>query len=1134
MKNPLTNRKTVWGARRADPLLPQMRMRPVNAGRLSALGCSALMVMAMASSAWAQFRVSMTANPIRMSVPVNSTGSYASTVTLSLGPSSADGVNSIVTLTASGVPSTGGGAAVVFDSQSFTNNTTNTVSATATFTLNYTNLAEGQYDMAVEANGDASYRLPIPVLAGFEWSNAGGTTNLTDAANWVGGVAPGASDTVILTDTGENSANTVPTVMVTEDTTIGSVLDRHGNTQYHNWNIAAGKTLSITGDGGFVLLRDELTSNQRAYLAASGEGTMLVSNANASFNLIAYAENTQNRFWFDQLNTLVVDVKRIAIDDIRAYPNYLTNGTTTYPRRWSPYLNLAKTNILRATLTDANGWTNAARDYSFVIGRNRGGNGSGTDFAFNLGLLNEFYFDSMLLGGSGNQADSGGNRQIAFNSSLSGTKSLYLRGADGARMANLTIGDAQVEDGGTVSQGTKIVVDLSAGSIDGLVDKLYLARDADTANGANCSGRLILNAGTLDANDAYLGYQTGPGNGTGVGFCQGRVDVNGTALFRINNTLQLGYTTVASGTPFQAESGYGQLTIAGGTVAANTILVGGITKASVDNNITITSGGTLSVTNTAGASDARINVLTMNDSTLELNVDGAKTDPYVYVTTLTTGGGGNILKLASVTGVTTYPKTIAVISYTGSAAPNFSLDLPVGLYGYVVNNSGAQTVDAVITTNPPANLVWNGTPTGDWDATSANWQGAKIFTDGDTVSFDDTATGTTSVSVVGTVTPGPGGVLVSNVSKSYTISDGNIAGTAQMTKVGTNSLTINATSELPLTINEGSVGGSGAIGFTTVASNAVLNFSGTVNGLSTAGAATSSGTVNIGVAVKGGTYLNSGTINGTFSLTGGVTSNTGTIEATGTSSVGAGATLVQNNQFNNNSSRLSIVGTLTGSGVVSDLTGDTAGNNGRLEINAGGTFTPGGAGVIGNFTVEGRFDLNAGSPDGKLVVDVDLNNPLKNDILYVDKWSNFRGALVMNNIGTTPFAAGQSFLIYSNNFGFPNTPEVAFDLTNKITPVVPGIGLQWDYSNLKSNGILAVVSAPVTPPTITSTATGGTNLTVSWPKDHVGYQLQVQTNDLATGISTNWFPIEGSENSNTVSVAIDPNSPAVFFRLSNH
>ena len=58
-------------------------------------------------------------------------------------------------------------------------------------------------------------------------------------------------------------------------------------------------------------------------------------------------------------------------------------------------------------------------------------------------------------------------------------------------------------------------------------------------------------------------------------------------------------------------------------------------------------------------------------------MDGAKTNPYVYVTNLVTSGAGNVINIASVSGVGSYPAQAALISYE-SAAPNFSVNVPPG------------------------------------------------------------------------------------------------------------------------------------------------------------------------------------------------------------------------------------------------------------------------------------------------------------------------------------------------------------------------------------------------------------------------------------------------------------------------
>lgn len=56
-------------------------------------------------------------------------------------------------------------------------------------------------------------------------------------------------------------------------------------------------------------------------------------------------------------------------------------------------------------------------------------------------------------------------------------------------------------------------------------------------------------------------------------------------------------------------------------------------------------------------------------------------------------------------------------------------------------------------------------------------------------------------------------------------------------------------------------------------------------------------------------------------------------------------------------------------------------------------------------------------------------------------------------------------------------------------------------------------------------------LTLSWPSDHTGWQLQAQTNTASVGISTNWFDVNGTTGSNTFVVPISPANGAVFYRL---
>jgi hypothetical protein len=56
-------------------------------------------------------------------------------------------------------------------------------------------------------------------------------------------------------------------------------------------------------------------------------------------------------------------------------------------------------------------------------------------------------------------------------------------------------------------------------------------------------------------------------------------------------------------------------------------------------------------------------------------------------------------------------------------------------------------------------------------------------------------------------------------------------------------------------------------------------------------------------------------------------------------------------------------------------------------------------------------------------------------------------------------------------------------------------------------------------------------LTLTWPSDHTGWQLQAQTNVLSVGINTNWVNVTGSTVTNQVVIPINLTNGSVFYRL---
>lgn len=230
------------------------------------------------------------------------------------------------------------------------------------------------------------------------------------------------------------------------------------------------------------------------------------------------------------------------------------------------------------------------------------------------------------------------------------------------------------------------------------------------------------------------------------------------------------------------------------------------------------------------------------------------------------------------------------------------------------------------------------------------------------------------------------------------------------------------------------------------------------------------------------------TLGGANTYTGGTTVSNGTLLING--SIAGGVTVRTG-------------GTLGGTGTVPGVVTVDAG--GTLAAGAGiGTITLGSSPVL-NGSVRAEVDRNGGSPLAD-VVSV-TGNPIA-----------YNGTLVITNAGL-PLQAGDTFTLFS-----ASSYSGGFSITSR----TPGQVVTWNTANLTVNGTISVASAAPAP--ITAVKNGG-SLDLTWPADALGAQLQVQTNSISVGISTNWFGVAGSTNANAISLPIDSANPAVFLRL---
>jgi autotransporter-associated beta strand protein len=109
--------------------------------------------------------------------------------------------------------------------------------------------------------------------------------------------------------------------------------------------------------------------------------------------------------------------------------------------------------------------------------------------------------------------------------------------------------------------------------------------------------------------------------------------------------------------------------------------------------------------------------------------------------------------------------------------------------------------------------VWKGSVSGVWDGGALNWtvDGTpdQVFTDGDSVTFDDSAS-SFSITTVGTVSPSS--VLVSNTTL-YTFTEVTIGGTGQLVKAGAGTLVIPRDTPATNTYSGGTVVNGGTLDF---------------------------------------------------------------------------------------------------------------------------------------------------------------------------------------------------------------------------------------------------------------------------------------------------------------------------------
>ena len=573
---------------------------------------------------------------------------------------------------------------------------------------------------------------------------------------------------------------------------VGSGVD-NGNTPALDWVGFWGTSLSITNTNSVIYIGEGGT------VAASP-----APNRRATLNLAG-------------LNNFAAKVKQLLV----AY-----DDGTTIRRRQTATLFSAKTNYITCTAS-ASSYAPGMSDNSigFIIAEcvQQAGNACTN----RMGQVNVLNFNAMKIGGAKTA-----NTSLSFNSGWTSPSAVFRNAAGTGRQNAWFIADDSSTAGSSGS--STAFVDFTLGTVDALVDQIFIGigQAANSGYYAGGNGNLTFNAGTIDVNTLELGYQYGTGSSAGRGI----MNVNGTGLLTVNKDIRMA-RNLGPGSSSLVTNSIGNLNInagtvkvygnivdgggnsiltitnkgtldmkpAGDTVAGNigvrtlnigagtltnygTLNVSNINVLSPASQFTVYPGQTLGVIGKSMVGTATVNTnLILTNATLafDLGTPGGANDQLAVLNNLSLLGTNLVvINPLSGFGPGAYPIITYVGSLTGGVVDNLK---PGGAMADSRFNLSFDTTTAAnaITLNvsggPAANLTWSGDGVGNvWNLHSTfNWNDGGGANDAkfynlDTVTFDDTGSGSPAVNLVGDLLPGS---VTVNGTQSYTFGgSGKISG----------------------------------------------------------------------------------------------------------------------------------------------------------------------------------------------------------------------------------------------------------------------------------------------------------------------------------------------------------------------
>ncbi len=202
--------------------------------------------------------------------------------------------------------------------------------------------------------------------------------------------------------------------------------------------------------------------------------------------------------------------------------------------------------------------------------------------------------------------------------------------------------------------------------------------------------------------------------------------------------------------------------------------------------------------------------------------------------------------------------------------------------------------------------------------------------------------------------------------------------------------------------------------------------------------------------------------------------------------------------------------------------------NGNLDV-TNGSVQPGRRASLAGFFPGSGLNISGSYTMRSLctnIITINRTNTPANDSVTATSIA-YNGALIVTNIGDTAFpnASTNTFHLFNG--------ALSGSFASVVLPSLPTN--EFWINNLTVNGSISVVNtnaALATNPTNILFMVSGGTLSLSWPADHLGWTLQVQTNLLVVGLTNRWVDVPGSTTVTSYSTTMDPAQPTVFYRLS--